>query len=111
MEQNKTIAIGQQVRPIHFGFTALAEWCDLTGSKLNDLSSLGKNLSLTAAIQLVYCGLKHGARVNNQEIDFTWEKVGDWIDDEGMDVFNQAMEIFTESLAKITPEKKKKGRK
>ena len=51
------------------------------------------------------------ASVNNQEIDFTWEKVGDWIDVEGMDVFNESMEIFTESLAKITPEKKKKGKK
>ena len=109
MTEKKTIAIGGQVRPIHYGFAALGEWCDLTGSGLNDLSKLGSNLSLTAAIQLIWCGLKHGARRSKEDFNNSVDDVADWIDDEGMGIFNEAMEIFTASMAKIHPEKKKKG--
>jgi len=112
MVDKKTIAIGGEVRPLHYGFSALAEWCDLTGSGLNDLSKLGENLSLSHAIQLIYCGLKHGARRNKAEFNYNIEDVGDWIDDEGMEVFTEAMEVFSESMAKInTDEKKKKVKK
>ena len=106
MVDKKNIAIGGELRPIHYGFAALAEWCDLTGSGLNDLSKLGKNLSLTSAIQLIYCGLKHGAR--RQKIDFIFnsDDVADWIDDEGMEIFNEAMEVFSEAMTKIDPKKK-----
>tara|TARA_R100000664_G_scaffold16331_1_gene25096 strand:- start:14809 stop:15153 length:345 start_codon:yes stop_codon:yes gene_type:complete len=114
MTKNKTIAIGKEVRPIHYGFAALGEWCDMTGTSLEDLGSIGKNLGLTAAIQLIYCGLKHGARRNKEDFNYTHYDVGDWIDDEGMEVFNECMEIFSDSLSKLNPkeeEKKKKGEK
>ena len=111
MTDKKTLAIGGELRPLHYGFASLAEWCDLTGSGLNDLSKLGNNLSLNAAIQLIYCGLKHGARRSKEDFKYSVEDVADWIDDEGMDIFNEAMEVFSESMAKITPEKKKKGSK
>ena len=112
MKEKQTIAIGCKMRPIHYGFSALGEWCDLTGSGLNDLSKLGENLSLTAAIQLIWCGLKHGARRSKVDFNYSIEDIGDWIDDEGMDVFNSCMDIFTQSMAKISPDqKKKKGKK
>ena len=108
MVEKKTIAIGGELRPIHYGFAALAEWCDLTGSGLNDLSQLGDNMSMSAAIQLIYCGLKHGARRQKEDFNHTVDDVGDWIDEEGMDVFNEAMEVFSESLSKLNPDEKKK---
>ena len=112
MGNSKTIAIGGEMRPIHYGFAALAEWCDLTGSGLQDLSKLGSNLSLQAAIQLIYCGLKHGARRSKEDFNFTSDDVADWIDDEGMDIFNEAMALFGQAMATISPdEKKKKGSK
>ena len=50
MKNTKTIAIGKEVRPIHYGFAALSDWCDMTGTSLEELGSIGKNLALSAAI-------------------------------------------------------------
>mgnify|MGYP003131998122 CR=1 FL=1 len=111
MVDKKTIAIGGEMRPIHYGFAALGEWCDITNTPLQELGSLGQNISLSSAIQLIYCGLKHGARRNKESFKFTADDVADWIDDEGMGVFNEAMEIFGGSLAKLNPSEKKKKEK
>ena len=112
MVDKKTIGIGGEMRPIHYGFAALGEWCDMTNTPLQELGTLGQNISLSAAIQLIYCGLKHGARRTKESFNFTDDDVADWIDDEGMDVFNEDMEIFSSSLAKMNPgEKKKKDKK
>ena len=112
MSELKKIAIGGEMRPIHFGFAALSQWCELSGLGLNDLGRLGENLSLHNAINLIYVGLKHGARKSKVEFNYTADDIADWIDDEGMDIFNEAMEIFGSQMAKITPEaeKKKKGK-
>jgi len=107
MVEKKTIAIGGEMRPLHYGFAALAEWCDLTGCGLNDLSKLGNDLSLNAAIQLIWCGLKHGARRDKTSFKYSEEDVADWIDDEGMGIFTDAMEVFSASMSKINPSKKK----
>lgn len=113
MKNTKTIAIGKEVRPIHYGFAALSEWCDMTGTTLEELGSIGKNLGLSAAIKLIFCGLKHGARREKEDFNFDYNDVADWIDEEGMEIFNECMEIFSTSLAKLNPdkEKKKKGEK
>ena len=111
MVENKTIAIGGEMRPIHYGFAALGEWCDLSGISLQELSKIGQNMSLTSAIQLIYCGLKHGARRQKENFDYTHNDIADWIDNEGMEIFNEAMEVFTESLAKLNTEEKKKKAK
>ena len=98
MVEKKTIAIGGELRPIHYGFAALAEWCDLTGD----------NMSMSAAIQLIYCGLRHGARRSKEEFNYSIDDVADWIDEEGMDIFTDAMAIFADAMVKINPSKKKK---
>ena len=108
MSELKKIAIGGEVRPIYFGFAALSQWCDLSGLGLHELSNVGDNISLSNAIDLIYVGLKHGARKSKEEFKYTADDVADWIDDDGMDVFNECMEIFSEQMAKITPEEKKK---
>ena len=111
MVDKKTIAIGGEMRPIHYGFAALAEWCDATGSGLKDLATLADNLSLNNAIHLIYCGLKHGARRSKEEFNYSSDDVADWIDEEGMDIFSEAMEIFSESMTKMNPSEKKKKEK
>ena len=108
MSELKKIAIGGEMRPIHFGFAALSQWCDLSGLGLHELSNVGENISLTDAINLIYVGLKHGARKSKEDFKYTSDDVADWIDDEGMDVFNECMEIFSEQMAKMKPEEKKK---
>lgn len=112
MQQLKEIAIGKEMRPLHFGFAALAEWCDLSGKSLSDLGDIGSNMSLSQAINLIFCGLKHGSRKAKKEFNVTIDDVADWIDDEGMDIFNEAMEIFGDCMSKMTKsenEKKKKA--
>tara|TARA_Y100000593_G_scaffold92333_1_gene183570 strand:- start:603 stop:953 length:351 start_codon:yes stop_codon:yes gene_type:complete len=108
MSELKKIAIGGEMRPIHFGFAALSQWCELSGLGLEDLSDIGNKLSLANAINLIYVGLKHGARKSKEDFDMEADDVADWIDDEGMDVFNEAMNLFADQMAKITPEQKKK---
>jgi hypothetical protein len=108
MSELKKIAIGGEMRPIHFGFAALSQWCDLSGLGLNELSNVGENLSLSNAINLIYVGLKHGARRDKKSFDYTADDIGDWIDQDGMEVFNECMEIFAAQMAKISPEEEKK---
>ena len=93
MTELKKLAIGGELRPIHFGFAALSQWCDLSGLGLNELHKIGENMSLTNAIDLIFVGLKHGARKSKEKFEHTSDDVADWIDDEGMHVFNEAMEI------------------
>ena len=40
MSELNTLAIGGQVRPLHFGFAALSEWCELSGFGIQDLSKI-----------------------------------------------------------------------
>ena len=108
MSELKKIAIGGEMRPIHFGFAALSQWCELSGLGLQDLGRIGENLSLANAINLIYVGLKHGARKTKVEFNYTADDIADWIDDEGMEVFNEAMQLFGEQMAKINPEQEKK---
>tara|TARA_R100000458_G_scaffold59929_2_gene72829 strand:- start:5658 stop:5999 length:342 start_codon:yes stop_codon:yes gene_type:complete len=111
MSELKKIAIGGELRPVHFGFAALSQWCELSGLGLQDLGNIGENLSLSNAISLIYCGLKHGSRKSKQDFNYTMDDVADWIDDEGMGIFNEVMEIFTASMGKMSPEQKKKNSK
>ena len=108
MKELKTIAIGGELRPLHFGFSALSQWCDISGLGLNDLGTIGENLSLSNAISLIYVGLKHGARKQNEDFNYTVDDIGDWIDEAGMEVFNECMEVFTQQMAKLNPEEEKK---
>ena len=108
MDNMKKIPIGGANRPIHFGFAALADWCKLTGLGLQDLNTIGANMGLQDAIYLAFSGLKHGARRAKKEFNYTIDDVADWIDDEGMDIFTEIMEHFSESMTKITPDSEKK---
>ena len=108
MSELKKIAIGGEMRPLHFGFAALSQWCEMSGLGLQDLARVGENLSLINAINLIYVGLKHGARKSKDDFNYTSDDIADWIDDEGMDIFNEAMEIFSDQMAKMNPEEEKK---
>ena len=108
MSELKKIAIGGEMRPIHFGFSALSQWCDISGLSLNDLGNIGDNLSLSNAIALIYVGLKHGARKEKHDFNYIHDDIVDWIDDDVMEIMTEVMEIFGDQMAKITPEEEKK---
>lgn len=113
MRELKKIAIGGQMRPVHYGFATLSEWCDLCGLTMADLSKIGENMPLSTAINMVYCGLKHGARRSKSEFKITFDDVADWLDTDQQSM-TDAMEIFSESMAatvqkKVGKAKKEKG--
>jgi len=106
-ELNK-LAVGGTMRPVHFGFATLSEWCDMCNMTLNDIGKIGLNMPLSTAINMVYCALKHGARKSKVEFNYTTDDVADWLDDD-QEVMTQTMELFTQSMSKGKEEKKVKG--
>jgi len=110
MRELKKIAIGGQMRPVHYGFATLSEWCDLCGLTMADLAKIGDNMPLSTAINMVYCGLKHGARRSKSEFKITFDDVADWLDTDQKGM-TDAMEIFSESMAQNIQSKGGKSKK
>ena len=106
-ELNK-LGIGGEMRPVHFGFATLADWCDMCKMTLADISKLGDNMPISTAISMVFCGLKHGARKSKEEFKYSVEDVADWLDDD-QNALTETMEIFTKSMGKVEKSKKEKG--
>ena len=77
----KHVEIGGVSRPVKFGFAALMEFTEENGYTMADLDKLGENMKLKDALFLVWCGLKHGARVEKQPYKHTIEDIADWLDE------------------------------
>ncbi len=108
-ELNK-LAIGNEMRPVHFGFATLAEWCDMSNMTLNDIGKMGNDMALSTAISMVFCALKHGARKAKVEFNHTTDDVADWLD-EDQEALVRTMDLFTKSMSKSHEAKKAKGAK
>jgi len=94
---NYSVNIGGAERPLHFGFSCLAEYGRMSGLSLGQIGETSpENMSLQDILNLVYCGLKHGARKAGQKVDFTIDDVGDWLD-EGRDLLAEVVKAFVES--------------
>lgn len=79
----KEINIGGKLRPVSYGFNALAMFQSMTGLTLTELNGIDSSkMTLTAMIQFAYCGLKDGARKAKQEFNYSTEDVADWLDDD-----------------------------
>ena len=75
------IKLGGKTRPISYTINALIEFEELTGIDMvggtrEDRAKLTKLKNVRA---LAFAGLKHGAKAEGKEVDFTVEDVGDWI--------------------------------
>lgn len=97
----KTIDIGGKARPVKYNLNALIEFDELTGLDLTsgvDAKDFSKPKSMRA---LAFCGLKHGAKTEKQEVDFTIEDVGEWLGlgDGTMEKFFQAFQGDSASKA------------
>ena len=94
----KHIHIGGEDRPVKFGFAALMNFTEMSGYKLNELDKLGESMTLTDAINLIYCGLKNGSRVEKNKFNFVIEDVADWLD-ESPAAMNDVLELFAASFS------------
>ncbi len=110
MKDLKKIAIGGEMRPVHYGFATLSEWCDLCGLTMSDLAKLGDNMPISTAINMVFCGLKHGARKSKSNFKTTFDDVADWLDTD-QQAMTDAMQIFSDSMAQRVKEKGPKSKK
>ncbi len=102
----KFIDFGGELRPVKYGWNALAIFGDMTGSGLNDLDKFEKNMTFSEVIVLIYAGLKEGARKEKKEFTLTIEDIGDFLD-EDTDKVKEFIEVFTSQMPQA---KKKKAR-
>ena len=97
------IKIDNKQRPVCFGWNALAEFEELTGKDLVEFAGI-KNLSAGNTIKLIYVGLSHGAKKENESVNFTIENVGDWMT-EDVSIIMNVVEIFAKSMPDVGKKK------
>jgi len=73
------------------------EFTDMLNISMNELESIGNNMSLTNAVSLIWCGLKHGARSEKKEFGMAIEDVADLLDDD-MKAMEKVLAVFAESF-------------
>lgn len=100
------VKVGEQLYPVKYGFNALRVFCNASGIELQDIEKIATSMSLDHAINLVWAGLKDGARVEKQEFDLTIEDVADMMDEDNT-LITQCMELFISSFVKPNSEEKK----
>ena len=107
-----TVKTNDKSFPVRFGFNALSDFCELTGLSIQDIQNLGENVSPSAVRSLLYCGLKHGARVAKEDFELKLEDVGDLMDDDAKFTEN-ILKYFEQSQppAEDGVEKKEQGKK
>jgi|TARA_R100000388_G_scaffold39921_2_gene30822 hypothetical protein len=91
------ITINGKEHPIRFGMNALRIFCKETDRSLNDLGTLGKNMTLDDSCQLIKAGLSDGYRKAGKEFNISVEDISDFLDDD-MDLLTRAMNIFSEQF-------------
>jgi hypothetical protein len=87
------IELGGKNYPIFFGFNGLRKYCGLTGTSLNKLMSLGQDMNLDQALNLVLIGIEEGCRKSGQKMEITIDDLGDMLDTD-MSGLTRALEIF-----------------
>jgi hypothetical protein len=102
------VEIANKKFPIFFGFNGLRKYCGKTGTSLNKLMTLGQDMTLDQALQLVLVGIEEGCRKSGQEFNLTIDELGDMLDVD-MDGLSKALEIFGEQMGQNidNPNKKK----
>lgn len=90
--------------PISFGMAALAEFLDKAGLQLSELDTLGQNLSLTNALQLVHIGLQHGGRITKEPYKAEFVDTCDLLDSDPEGLTN-VLAVFADSLPEVDEKK------
>ena len=101
----KDIEFGGEVRPVKYGWNALATFGDLSGTGLNDLDKFETEMQFSDVLYLIYAGLKEGARQSGKEFTLTTEDIGNFLDEE-MDKVQEFLDVFTAQMPqskKATP--------
>ena len=98
------IELGGKRRPIRFGFGALMLFEENTGANISDFFSkmATGDFKIRMLIELIYAGLKNGARANGEQFDADVMTIADWVDEaqaEGRDVLTEVVKFVEGSMA------------
>lgn len=100
------VKVGDNTYPVKYGFNALRLFCNASGMELQDLETLGSSMKIDHAINLVWAGMKDGARAEKKDFDLTPEDIADLMDEDSS-LINQCMELFVSSFIKPASGEKK----
>lgn len=100
------IKVGEKTYPVKYGFNALRMFCNESGIELQDLEQIASSMKIDHAINLVWAGMKDGARIEKQDFDLTPEDIADLMDEDNT-LINQCMELFVASFIKPNSGEKK----
>jgi|TARA_R100001594_G_scaffold27813_1_gene52792 hypothetical protein len=96
--------------PIFFGFNGLRKYCRNTGTSLNKLMTLGQDITLDEALNLVLVGIDEGCRKSGEKFTLTIDDLGDMLDND-MEGLSRALEIFGEQMGQNVKQASDKGKK
>jgi hypothetical protein len=97
-----TVKLESGSMPLKYGWAALRDWTGITGKSLQDLESLGSEMTVSEVITLIWVGFKQGARVEKVEFTLSEEEVADLMDD-NPNLMNDAMKEFAKSMSSPNP--------
>ena len=91
------VKLGKKDLPMYYGFNALRKFCRKTGKSLNDLATLGNDMSLDDVVELIFHGTQEGHRRAGVDFTLTADDIGDACegDSEGM---QRCLELFGEHM-------------
>jgi hypothetical protein len=75
------VEFGGKQRPVRFGWNAIAYFTRATGIPMANMEEVMARMDAQHMTELVWAGLKDGARKEGEPFDATWEDVGDWLGD------------------------------
>ncbi len=96
--------------PLYFGFNALRKFCRNTGTSLSKLQTLGEDMTLDDALQLIVVGLEEGVRKAGTGEIVTPDEMGDLLD-EDMGGLSEALKVFGEQIGDNLGGEKKGAKK
>lgn len=107
----KEITIGNQKRPIYFGFNALYQFCEEINIQYGELMTSGVLSDLSNQIKLMRVGLVEGSRKSGGEkFAPTMVQMFDWID-ETPEAIEASFEIFAEQMQGVADKRNAKVEK
>ena len=93
-----TLKIGGKNRTMHFSMNFWANFTDILGVSLNELSGLfTKGVSIKTIRTIIYSALLAYDQEESNEIDYNEFKVGMWLEDFDSDELNNIVNAMMES--------------
>jgi hypothetical protein len=95
--------IGGRPRLMKFGINTVSDFSQLYNDRPGDFSEVFQRDPFGALRDMIYCGLRVRAGVNELPADFSREMVGDWIDEMEPGEIEEVQTVLLNSLSLGNP--------